>query len=394
MESYFGAAISPSSLVPSKGFTILASLIAGYGATMGNGCTSGHGVCGIGRASPRSLAAVGIFMLSGMISSSFFRAARNHFGESSSLLGKVADWAFIRASDEPTWTLQSNAFLHSTLTVPWVVQLGAFVAYWLLLTWYLNFNIRSLYDIPALAKIRDLIFHKSSARRNKVANQATNGLAPVDSKKDEDVVGPGFEARVADIGEEEPEPEPSADGVRGRRKSIVPVSPATAPRRSAAEVAMLINQHLVAVATGFMFGYGLAFSGMGDPERVQSFLDPLGFGGKWDITLAFVMGGAVLPNMIGFKKLRDSGLSVQLLHGPHGLPVPFSQAIKYGLVDANLKIDAQLISGSLLFGLAWGALGICPGPAIVGFSTAKYPTYLAVPFIGIGALIRQFVATL
>ena len=41
---------------------VLAGLLVGFGTRLGAGCTSGHGVCGIGRASPRSLVATGVFM--------------------------------------------------------------------------------------------------------------------------------------------------------------------------------------------------------------------------------------------------------------------------------------------------------------------------------------------
>lgn len=41
---------------------VIAGLIVGFGTRMGNGCTSGHGVCGIGRLSGRSLVATAIFM--------------------------------------------------------------------------------------------------------------------------------------------------------------------------------------------------------------------------------------------------------------------------------------------------------------------------------------------
>jgi uncharacterized membrane protein YedE/YeeE len=44
----------------------LAGLLVGYGTRLGNGCTSGHGICGLGRQSPRSLAAVMTFMCTGM----------------------------------------------------------------------------------------------------------------------------------------------------------------------------------------------------------------------------------------------------------------------------------------------------------------------------------------
>lgn len=45
----------------------LAGLLVGFGTQMGSGCTSGHGVCGITRMSPRSLVATGVFMVVGMV---------------------------------------------------------------------------------------------------------------------------------------------------------------------------------------------------------------------------------------------------------------------------------------------------------------------------------------
>jgi len=50
----------------SLAMTGLAGLMVGFGVRMGNGCTSGHGVCGIGRLSPRSLAATVTFMATGI----------------------------------------------------------------------------------------------------------------------------------------------------------------------------------------------------------------------------------------------------------------------------------------------------------------------------------------
>jgi uncharacterized protein len=50
------------------GWAAAAGLLVGFGTRMGGGCTSGHGVCGLGRLSVRSLAAVAIFMATGMAS--------------------------------------------------------------------------------------------------------------------------------------------------------------------------------------------------------------------------------------------------------------------------------------------------------------------------------------
>jgi uncharacterized membrane protein YedE/YeeE len=46
---------------------ILAGLLVGFGARLGSGCTSGHGVCGVSRGSPRSLAATGLFVAVAML---------------------------------------------------------------------------------------------------------------------------------------------------------------------------------------------------------------------------------------------------------------------------------------------------------------------------------------
>lgn len=46
---------------------VLAGLLVGIGTRMGNGCTSGHGVCGMAQFSKRSFAAVGVFLATGML---------------------------------------------------------------------------------------------------------------------------------------------------------------------------------------------------------------------------------------------------------------------------------------------------------------------------------------
>ncbi len=52
----------------SLGVMVLAGLLVGFGTRLGGGCTSGHGVCGLGRLSLRSLVAVIVFMAAGMLS--------------------------------------------------------------------------------------------------------------------------------------------------------------------------------------------------------------------------------------------------------------------------------------------------------------------------------------
>lgn len=49
---------------------VVAGLLVGFGVRLGSGCTSGHGVCGLSRLSPRSMASVGLFMIAGMATAS------------------------------------------------------------------------------------------------------------------------------------------------------------------------------------------------------------------------------------------------------------------------------------------------------------------------------------
>ncbi len=58
----------PDVLIPvSTGPLVLAGLLVGYGSRLGSGCTSGHGICGIGRLSPRSIIATITFMAVAMV---------------------------------------------------------------------------------------------------------------------------------------------------------------------------------------------------------------------------------------------------------------------------------------------------------------------------------------
>jgi uncharacterized membrane protein YedE/YeeE len=62
-----------NSLSLSHGMTVIAGLLVGFGTLMGSGCTSGHGVCGISRSSPRSLVATLVFMVAGIASVYVFK---------------------------------------------------------------------------------------------------------------------------------------------------------------------------------------------------------------------------------------------------------------------------------------------------------------------------------
>ena len=58
--------ITAVTITASPPLLIAGGLLVGFGTRLGNGCTSGHGVCGLARLSPRSMAATATFMISGI----------------------------------------------------------------------------------------------------------------------------------------------------------------------------------------------------------------------------------------------------------------------------------------------------------------------------------------
>ena len=110
-------------------------------------------------------------------------------------------------------------------------------------------------------------------------------------------------------------------------------------------------QVLMALLAGLVFGLGLIVSGMTDPSKVSGFLD---LAGKWNPSLAFVMGGAILVGLIAFRFAATSQRAI--LGGPIRLAT-------------TRHIDRRLILGALTFGVGWGLAGYCPGPALASLAT-------------------------
>ncbi len=126
---------------------------------------------------------------------------------------------------------------------------------------------------------------------------------------------------------------------------------------------------LVALLAGLIFGLGLVVSDMINPARVLGFLDL--FGGAWDPTLAFVMIGAVLVMVIAWviASKRDEPV--------FGGDMPGA---------ASGLIDRRLIGGAAIFGLGWGLVGLCPGPALAGLLVGGTSVwvFIAAMILGMG----------
>ncbi len=132
------------------------------------------------------------------------------------------------------------------------------------------------------------------------------------------------------------------------------------------------GQWAVALSSGVIFGFGLALAGMTRPEKVRGFLD---FAGRWDPSLMFVMGGAVVVHALAYRLVLRR-------------PSPLFAA-RFAL-PTRKDVDARLLVGAALFGLGWGLGGFCPGPGITSLVTgaSSAVAFVLAMLAGIAATAR------
>lgn len=129
---------------------------------------------------------------------------------------------------------------------------------------------------------------------------------------------------------------------------------------------------IVALIAGTLFGAGLAWSGMADPQRVRNFLDLFG---EWDPTLAFVMSGAMLPMAVAWLVQKR-------------IDKPFADA--HFDLPGTTKLDARLALGAILFGAGWGIGGLCPGPGIASLALVPQSAVIFVAALFAGMAVHRF----
>ncbi len=134
-------------------------------------------------------------------------------------------------------------------------------------------------------------------------------------------------------------------------------------------------RNLFAFIAGGLFGGGLFISGMTDTTKVQGWLDVFG---NWDPTLAFVMGGAMIPMAIAWLITRRRSSAVLGTTFP---PAP------------STEIDRKLVIGSVMFGMGWGLAGLCPGPSIAALSYGGTGLYVFVAAMLTGMVFAPFFRT-
>jgi uncharacterized membrane protein YedE/YeeE len=154
-----------------------------------------------------------------------------------------------------------------------------------------------------------------------------------------------------------------------------PRSPAAnnAPSASVSATASgRLARSLAALACGLIFGLGLGIASMIDPLKVLGFLD---VAGAWDASLLFVLGGAVIVTALGYLLV---------------LRQPRPRLADSFHLTKRRDLDAPLLVGAAIFGVGWGLVGYCPGPAIASVGFANPEAIWFVPAMAAGAALQRW----
>ena len=134
----------------------------------------------------------------------------------------------------------------------------------------------------------------------------------------------------------------------------------------------MAKSNIASFICGIVFSIGLGISGMTQPQKVIGFLDVFG---EWDLSLVFVMFGAVLSYLI-LQLWIQRNFSIPVLGGSFK-------------ISTRNDLDRSLIIGALLFGSGWGLGGYCPGPAITSLGSGSLKALLFVVAMGVGMLVAD-----
>lgn len=121
-----------------------------------------------------------------------------------------------------------------------------------------------------------------------------------------------------------------------------------------------------AAMAGAVFGIGLTVAQLTNPTKILSFLTLVE---GWDGSLGLALAAAIAVTAIGYRLvwMRERPIFARAFPPP----------------DSG-EVNARLMLGAGLFGLGWGAVGLCPGPAIaaLGFGGPELLGFVAAMFGG------------
>jgi len=133
-----------------------------------------------------------------------------------------------------------------------------------------------------------------------------------------------------------------------------------------------VMKMITPLAAVIIFGLGLLVSGMNNPAKIRGFLDVFG---DWQPALMAVMVAAITIFALAYalsNKMKQPWFH-SIFHRP-----------------SLTVIDKRLVIGSALFGIGWGMVGLCPGPALLNVMTGQWDVVLFVAALLIGNRIAHY----
>jgi uncharacterized membrane protein YedE/YeeE len=133
-----------------------------------------------------------------------------------------------------------------------------------------------------------------------------------------------------------------------------------------------IMKMMTPLIAGVLFGLGLLLSGMTNPEKVRGFLDIFG---DWQPALAAVMVAAIAIFAVAYAY-------------SHKMKQPWFHSIFHK--PSLTVLDSRLFIGAALFGIGWGMVGLCPGPALLNIMTGQEDILLFILALLVGNRIAHY----
>lgn len=343
----------------------VSGLLAGFGTKCANGCTSGHGISGVGRMSPRSIVAVCTFMGMAFFTASFCSPAFPRIYKATRL--------------EEGVLYQSNI----------ATGFGIFFT--------------ALFCVAAIVNV----FFVVRERRLAQQTQEETGTAPATahSAKKEETASPDedrdTEAQEAAAEDEEKRQEvndsdDNNDGEQDqadRSFSNDDDDEPRQPQQDSADVSPTDISYFLkiiyATAAAPTFAFGLSFGGMAKPSKVIGFFDLTGFTREeYDPSLMFLFGAGCATSFVAYQFVAGQGVSFIQSRNPCVRTRSLSGDI-YHICKAN-KITKSLVIGSAIFGVSLGIAGFCPTPCLIMALAGRWDAFFIwLPLFLVGTVMHM-----
>lgn len=414
-------------IVSSYGY-LLGGLFVGFGTRMGNGCTSGHGICGMARFSKRSIVGVCTFMASAFATAAVVAPDNKAFADGT---------AWLRTDTVPVFF---NRWLGFAVIMPIVVIPSCFGLFNL---WMSSRNGVAHSErwtttqgscasgSPCCKEAISLHEHQPIGRKQQHSIYDPSGLTvaeeehssqeygafdvPLSSNnsnpimtvvvvegdeegralsKSENTMSDGVNLETLIDQERDVESCPTRNGGGTLTIEALPESDPSSQNGNITTASSNRNNNPVTTSTvrddnvikllpsalaSALFAVGLAVSEMVLPSKVLGFLNLFTVSlGTYDPTLLTVMVGGCIVSMISYQfigtyslipsKYTQRWANIQLLDKPI-LANKFS-------IPTNRIVDIPLVGGAFCFGIGWAVAGLCPGPAMFLAASGTKPVLI------------------